>query len=56
MQTARKEKLVVCKCNRCGHLWASRMKLSPSHCAACKSAYWNKPRKFKMVQGKLKKI
>ncbi len=34
-------------CNRCGHRWIPRSNKPPKVCPnpACKSPYWNKPRK-----------
>ncbi len=31
-------------CLRCGHQWRSRTEARPVACAACCSAYWDKPR------------
>src|SRR5687767_1699147 len=35
-----------CQCERCGHEWIPRdLAVEPEACPACKSPYWNKPRK-----------
>jgi DNA-directed RNA polymerase subunit RPC12/RpoP len=38
------------KCNRCEHEWVPRKSTEgePRVCPACKSPYWNKPRKNKL--------
>ena len=38
------------KCNRCFHEWEPRKTTvgEPGVCPACKSPYWNKPRKYKL--------
>lgn len=35
-------------CDRCGHEWAPRVKITddPTICPKCKSPYWNKPRRI----------
>lgn len=35
------------RCERCGHEWAPRTKITedPTICPKCKSPYWNKPKK-----------
>lgn len=33
------------KCERCGHDWLPRTDEEPKFCPACKSPYWNTPRK-----------
>lgn len=40
------------KCLRCGHEWIPRKEDAPKNCPnpKCKSPYWNKPRKNKIVQ------
>ena len=35
------------KCERCKHEWIPRNKEHPIICPACKSAYWDKPKKKK---------
>jgi DNA-directed RNA polymerase subunit RPC12/RpoP len=40
-------------CERCSHAWVSRLtknnsKIKPVVCPACKSPYWNIPRKIKL--------
>jgi len=36
-------------CNRCKHEWAPRMKGGkPAVCPKCKSAYWDRERKYKL--------
>jgi len=37
------------KCERCGHEWVPRAKgEEPKVCPACKSPYWNTPRRSKV--------
>jgi len=36
------------KCERCKHEWIPRNKETPIICPACKSAYWDKPKKKKV--------
>jgi hypothetical protein len=51
--TSEKFDVQVCKCERCGHKWVPSVTLEkgklvqpiPIACAACKSAYWNRPKK-----------
>jgi predicted Zn-ribbon and HTH transcriptional regulator len=43
------------KCERCGHTWVPRMhddEVSdpPVICPRCKSPYWNKPKRDKMLK------
>ena len=33
------------QCERCEHKWVPRKEEHPIICPACKSAYWDKPRK-----------
>jgi predicted Zn-ribbon and HTH transcriptional regulator len=41
------------KCERCGNEWLPRdAEQEPKFCPACKSPYWNKPRKNAVAQGK----
>ena len=42
-------------CERCKHIWESRIKTIPKYCPACKSPYWNKPKKEKKKPKKGKK-
>jgi len=37
------------KCLRCGYNWALRKEQEPIICPKCKSPYWNKERKSKLV-------
>ena len=44
-------------CERCGHIWVSRLiksgdKKAPVVCPKCKSPYWNIPRKNKKKREK----
>ena len=34
-------------CERCGSGWTPRV-ANPTICPKCKSAYWNKPRRYKI--------
>lgn len=49
------EKTVVAyRCERCGHEWIPRKQPEseadyPTVCPKCKSPYWNKPRKTKLL-------
>lgn len=36
------DKLRIVKCERCGHMWAT--KINPKVCAKCHNVYWNIPR------------
>lgn len=38
------------KCNRCGFEWYPRTPTKPQACAnkACRSPYWDKPRKYEL--------
>lgn len=38
-----------CECLRCGNQWWPRQPQQPRRCAACKSQYWNRPRKRGMI-------
>jgi len=40
-------------CNRCYHTWKKRKATVPKFCPNCKSPYWNKKRKKKVVMKKL---
>lgn len=40
-------KIPVVKCLRCGREWIPRVP-DPKWCPACKSPYWNRPRKNKV--------
>jgi hypothetical protein len=48
-----------CTCERCGNVWIPRpvqdgnkwTTPTPIACAACKSPYWNRPRKEKSARG-----
>lgn len=36
------------RCERCGHEWVPRdMAVKPRTCGACKSPYWDRPRRIK---------
>ncbi len=37
------------KCERCTYEWVARKKDYPRVCPACKSPYWDKPRKKEKV-------
>lgn len=39
-------KITIKVCLRCGHDWASKQE-QPMVCPACKSPYWNTPKKDK---------
>lgn len=32
-------------CQRCGHTWVGRITKRPARCPACKSPYWDKPKR-----------
>ena len=32
--------MIICKCLRCGHEWASRKLSRPDRCAGCYAKYW----------------
>ena len=32
--------LTICKCERCGHDWASRRYARPARCSRCGAPYW----------------
>lgn len=32
-----------CMCERCGHVWISTSKATPTACAGCKTKYWSTP-------------
>jgi predicted Zn-ribbon and HTH transcriptional regulator len=39
------------RCERCGHEWVPKdIKQEPRVCPKCKSPYWNKPRREKLVK------
>jgi len=42
---ALRKSAVKCRCTRCGHGWNPRLKGRPIICPACKSPYWDRPRK-----------
>lgn len=37
------------RCDRCGHEWIPRLDAPPTSCPACKSPYWDRPRKRAMM-------
>ena len=39
-----KEKVTVCKCERCGYKWQPKDSEPPEVCARCKSRFWNVPK------------
>lgn len=39
-----------CRC-RCGHEWIAQGKVRPKVCPKCKSANWDKPKKWEWRQG-----
>lgn len=41
-------KLNICTCERCTHEWAS--KITPVRCAKCRSKYWNKKRRARIIK------
>ena len=34
-------------CERCKHIWISRIETTPKFCPKCKSLYWSIPKKIK---------
>lgn len=40
------------KCNRCEHTWWPRFpgSAAPKFCPACRSPYWNKPRRYEVAR------
>ena len=41
-------------CQRCGKKWWPRQPTKPARCPACKSPYWDKPRRIKVTIPSLK--
>ncbi len=42
-------KLLTKRCNRCSHQWLPRkIGKRPAQCPACRSPYWDQPRKYKI--------
>lgn len=38
--------IMIYKCKRCDHEWATKCLETPNVCPKCKSVYWNKERKL----------
>lgn len=45
------------ECLRCGHQWIPRVmtETEPTICPKCKSPYWNKPRRDRVAEQRVKK-
>jgi predicted Zn-ribbon and HTH transcriptional regulator len=39
--------VIIHRCHRCTHEWASRKQGIPKYCPRCKSPYWHKERAMK---------
>jgi len=50
-----KEQIEKYKCERCGHIWITRIKTMPKFCPKCKSLYWNRERVSKKKEGNFDK-
>lgn len=42
--------MIICKCVRCGHEWATRKATRPTRCGRCSAKYWYRPARVPRIK------